>query len=438
MKQTYWNLSEEEMTRKEIIDKYLLEKRFTQAKAASQLGICVRHFKRLLSGYRQYGTAALISKQRGQSSNNKIPDSIRQLALALVVMYYPDFGPTLAHEKLLKHHRHRFDRFFSVETLRRWMSEAGIHRSKKRKIGTVHQSRPRRRHFGDLIQIDGSYHDWFEGHRSPCTLIAFIDDATSAVTEWYFYETETTANYMLSLKHHLARYGLPLALYSDRHSIFSINAKEQHTLQQPSQFARALQQLGIQLITANSPQAKGRIERLFQTVQNRLPKELRLQGISTIEEANHFLQGYRHEHNQRFAKQPQSDCNHHCTEIPYSTRDLQLILSKQHTRKLSKNLICQYHNQQYLITTDQPSYALRGAKITVCELLNGEIVLLYQGGELPYTLYQEHPPLPNPQDAKTLNPTVDKLLKSQRRGHKAATDHPWKRWQPGYLGSNQR
>ena len=211
---------------------------------------------------------------------------------------------------------------------------------------------------------------------------------------------------MHTLKQHLQRYGCPWCLYSDRHSIFSNNAKEQHTCQQPTQFESALQQLGITLYKAKTPQAKGCVEHLFRTLQDRLVKEMRLRGICTIEQANQFAEWYRQQYNLRFAKQPLNSADYH-RPVPHTARQLAQVLSKQSDRKLSKNLICQHHNIQYLIQTKHPSYALRGARVTVCELLDGEIVILDKERELPYTTYCEHPPLSKPHDEKTINLAVD-------------------------------
>ena len=435
MKQKILTMSEKELTRYNMI-KQCLEKKSSRVKAAGMLNISVRHVKRLLSRYQQQGIDALISKRRGQPSNNQIPKQLKQLVLKLVRENYQDFGATFAHEKLFECHGHLFSRSFSVETLRKWMIEARLHQPKRRNTLIVHQSRPRQSNSGNLIQIDGSIHDWFEGRAKPCTLIAFIDDATSAITLLRFFHAETTSNYMQCLRQYIDCYGYPRCLYSDRHSIFSNNAKEQHTMQQPTQFSRALKQLDIQLYTANSPQAKGRVERLFKTLQDRLVKEMRLQGICSIDQANQFLEQYRLKHNQQFAKKPLDSRDNH-RKLSHSDRDLDLVFSKQHTRKLSKNLSCQYRNIQYLIKTKKPCYAMRGAAVTVCELLNGEIVLLYKGHELPYTIHQEHSPRPEPLNPKTINPAVDALLRSSGKGYKPKSTHPWKRWNPDHLNAKQ-
>ena len=405
-------------------------------KAAGALNISVRHVKRLLSRYQQQGIDALISKRRGQPSNNQIPKQLKQLVLKLIRENYQDFGATFAHEKLFECHSHLFSRSFSIETLRKWMIEARLHQPKRCNTLKVYQSRPRQSNSGNLIQIDGSIHRWFEGRAKPCTLIAFIDDATSAITLLRFFHAETTSNYMQCLRQYIACYGYPRCLYSDRHSIFSNNAKEQHTMQQPTQFSRALKQLDIQLYTANSPQAKGRVERFFKTLQDRLVKEMRLQGICSIDQANQFLEQYRLKHNQQFVKKPLDSRDNH-RKLSHSDRDLDLVLSKQHTRKLSKNLSCQYRNIQYLIKTKKPCYAMRGALVTVCELLNGEIVLLYKGRELPYTIHQEQSPLLEALNPKTINPAIDALLRNSGKGHKPKSTHPWKRWNPDYLNAKQ-
>ena len=304
------------------------------------------------------------------------------------------------------------------------------------KIAKTIKDRARQPATGILIQIDGSPHDWFEGRGEPCTLIAFVDDATSEITALHFCAAETTADYMHTLKQHLQRYGRPVALYSDRHSIFSNNAKEQHTFQQLTQFERALQQLGIKLYKAKTPQAKGRVERAFRIRQDRLAKAMRLHGICTIEQANQFAEQYRHKYNQRFAKQPLDSDDYH-RPVPHTERQLVRVLSQQCERKLSKNLICQHHNIQYLIQTKQPSYALRGARVTVCELLNGEIVILYKGRELPYTTYRQHPPLSQPHDEKTINQAVAEIVAKPRSGHKPKADHPWRHCNADYRSAKR-
>ncbi len=436
MNEGTYSMSDKEIERHHVL-KRCLEEKLPRAKAAQMLNISVRHVKRLLSAYRKQDIKALISKRRGKPSNNKILETIKQLAVKLIRENYHDSGPTFAHEQLFECHGHLFDRSFSVETLRKWMIAEGLHQGKRRNAIKTHQSRPRQTGFGKLIQIDGSTHDWFEGRGDPCTLIIFIDDATSQITALHFCAAETTFDYMRTLKQHIQRHGCPLCLYSDRHSIFSNNAKEQHIFQQPTQFQSALQQMEIELCLARTPQAKGRVERAFKTLQDRWVKLMRLHNICSIEEANQFAQWYLPKHNQQFATKPLDSHDYH-RKMPLTQRELALALSKQSTRKLSKNLICQHHNIQYLIKTKKPGYAMRGASVTVCELLNGEIVILYKGRELAYDIYCEHPPLSQPYNDKTINLAVDEIVAKHRRGHKPKPTHPWRRYNKDYLSAKQK
>ena len=428
MNQEIWGMSDKEIERLSVIER-AASGSIRQSQAANQIGVCERHLRRLLQGYRKHGVGALISSRRGVSPNNRLPLSVRLRALELVRENYRDFGPTFAHEKLQSNHSREFCRSFSIETLRRWMIEDGLWNRRRRRSSRVHSPRPRRRCFGELIQIDGSAHEWFEKRASGCTLIAFIDDATSSVTEWRFCEVETTFDYWESLRRHVVRYGRPVCIYSDRHGIFRVNSQENHTLCEDTQFARALKELNIEPICANTPQAKGRIERLFKTVQDRLVKELRLRGISTMGQGNMFLEGYREAFNEQFAKQP-ADAEDAHRQLMHNDRQMKLILSKQCQRVLSKNLICQYRNVQYSVQRKSPGYSLRGARVTVCEHRDGEVVLLYKGRELSYKTHRLGEAPAAPVDAKQLSSMVDKAVVKRGRGRvrKPPLDHPWRRW----------
>lgn len=250
-------------------------RRLTQIQAASQLGLSVRQVKRLVRAYRKQGAVGLVSRHRGKRPNNAIAPAVRERALSLIRATYSDFSPTFAHEKLTEQHALNI----SVETLRKWMIEAGLWTPRARKSARIHQSRVRRPRAGELIQIDGSPHDWFEGRAPQCTLIVFIDDATRRLMALRFAPAETTQAYMETLSLYLGQHGRrPVALYSDRHSIFRVNnrADDESDI---TQFTRALKTLDIEPIHAHSPQAKGRVERANQTLQDRLTKEIRLRGI---------------------------------------------------------------------------------------------------------------------------------------------------------------
>ena len=377
--------------------------------------------KRLVVRYRAEGAAGLVSRHRGRRPNNQIADALRQEILDLVRSRYADFGPTLACEKLAKLHDHKI----SVETLRQWMVADDLWKPKARKQARIHQRRPRRPCRGELVQIDGSPHDWFEDRGPRCTLIVFIDDATSELMALRFAPAETTQSYMEALRGYLAEHGRPVALYPDKHSIFRVNHPDREG--ELTQFTRAPRTLDIEPIHANTPQAKGRVERANQTLQDRLVKELRLAGISDIDAANAFLPDFLSNYNQRFAVPPQNPTDAH-RPVLHDPQELALIFSPHAHRKLSKNLTLQYKNREYQLTGQGKGYRLRGAQITVCEAFDGSVTLLYQGRALPYRILNEgEPPIPL-DDEKSIHATVEKAktIQLNRRTHRPAPDHPWR------------
>jgi transposase len=422
MSEEIFTMSHKELDRVTAMDA-LASGAMKQKTVARQLGLSVRQVKRLLKRFRQEGPPGLVSLRRGRPSNRCLPEETRNKAMALVREHYHDFGPTLAHEKLTE--KHGFS--FSVETLRQWMINDAIWQPKARKHPKAFHLRERRSRFGELIQIDGSPHDWFEGRAEPCTLIVFIDDATGTLLYLRFVPLETTQAYMEALSAYLQRYGRPVSLYSDRHGIFRVNIKEAGSGNTLTQFGRALDTLDIEAIHANTPQAKGRVERANQTLQDRLVKELRLEGIHDMETANDFLEPFRQGYNRRFAVIPASQEDAH-RSVLHSETERDLIFSLHNIRTLSKNLTIQYQNTIYQIHAKDRTRRLRFAKITVCEAFDGTITLLYQGQSLEYSIYRkaERPhPLEN---EKTINQRVDKTLAAQAKhpNRKPAPDHPWR------------
>lgn len=413
-------LSHKELDRLTIVQS-IIAKSLTQSQAATQLQLSTRHVKRLVRAYRLFGAAGLQSKHRGKRANNAISDTVRQQALSLFRQHYADFSPTFAHEKLTEQH----GLTFSVETLRQWMMAEGYWQPKARRQAKVHQSRPRRACRGELIQIDGSPHDWFEGRAPECTLIVFIDDATGQLMTLRFVPAETTQAYMETLHDYCQQHGRPVALYSDKHSIFRVNLPDKEG--EITQFTRAIKTLDIEPIHANTPQAKGRVERANQTLQDRLVKEMRLQGIDNIDDANAFLPRFIEDYNQRFAITPRCQEEAH-RPVLHDPEELALIFSLHHPRKLSKNLTCQFNNTQYQLQGYGNGYRLRGATITVCESFSGEITLLCEGRSLAYQpLQQGQRPVPI-EDEKTLSARIDQIKQQQqqRPQWKPSIDHPWK------------
>jgi len=405
-------MSQKELTRLEVIQR-TEKKTLKQKEAAKMLGISERHVKRLLRAYRQSGAEGLISKRRGKPSNNRLNAEVKQQAIDLIYSQYHDFGPTLAHEKLTEKHGLKL----SVETVRKLMITEGLWKPKKAKKLVVHQMRERRACQGELVQIDGSPHQWFEERDEVCNLLAFIDDATGKLMELYFTPGETTFSYFAATQRYLTRYGKPVAFYSDKNGIFKVNIPNALTGSGMTQFGRAMKELDIEIICANTPQAKGRVERVIQVLQDRLVKEMRLRGISNIEAANEYALEYMTEYNARFAVQPRSSHNAHRPLLP--SADLALIFTKQEQRILSKNLTLQYEKVIYQIQTSRPSYAMRKAPVTVCENAQGEINILYKGHTLDYTIYQKQQRQAEVVSSKAID---DKL----KQPHKPAKNHPWR------------
>src|ERR1700733_7382996 len=294
-------MSKRELSRLDVLAR-LDGDRLTVLAAAGLMNVTPRQTYRLLSRYRGGGASAIANQHRGRPSNNRLPDEVRDHAVDLVRKLYPDFGPTLAAEKLAERH----DLKVSRETLRNWMRQAGIWVSRVERK-RIQQPRYRREHFGELIQIDGSDHRWLEDRAAPCTLLVFIDDATSRLMELRLVPSESTFAYFETLKSYLQHHGRPVAFYSDKHSIFRVSREDAAGGDGMTQFGRALSELNIGILCANTSPAKGRVERAHHTLQDRLVKELRLAGISTIEAANAFLPAFVQTHNARFAKPPARD-----------------------------------------------------------------------------------------------------------------------------------
>lgn len=428
MKAEILTMSRKEQDRAEVI-RQVIDGCIKQKEAAKRLGISTRQVRNLAHAYRLSGGAGLIHGNRGRESNRKIREEIRQSAVALVRERYRDFGPTFAHEKLTED-----DGFsLSVETLRQWMISDVLWHPKSKKHKREHQIRERRPCVGEMIQIDGSPHDWFEGRASKCTLIVFIDDATSRLLEVRFFPSETTEAYMTCLKRYLVRYGRPVSFYSDKHSVFRVNQEDAESGEQFTQFGRALKTLDIEAIHANSPQAKGRVERANQTLQDRLIKEMRLAGVSNVEEGNAFLASYMEKHNRKFSVQPASDADAH-RPVLHNQQELDLILSLHGKRKLSKNLTLQYNNVLYQINIQGIGYAMRGATVTVCEDFQGNVTLLYKGKVLAYKTWIRGEAPPAIRDSKEINQAVDQTIRSQeqRKAWKPAPDHPWRKLELGH------
>lgn len=406
-----WTMSDQELSRFEVLQR-VNDRRMTQQQAGQILGLTRRQIYRLLKAVQRQGAAGLVSKRRGKRGNRQLAPGLAAEAITIIQQRYSDFGPTLACEKLRELHGVTL----SVEVVRKLMVQARLWTPRALRGRQVHQPRTRRQCLGELIQIDGCDHHWFEDRAPRCTMLVYVDDATSRIMEARFVETESTLTYMESTKDYIMRHGKPLAFYSDRHSVFSVNQQEQVGYEGITQFYRSLQQLGIELICATSPQAKGRVERAHQTLQDRLVKELRLQGISSLAAGNAFLATYLPEYNRRFAKLPSNPLDAH---RPLGQREkLDDIFTIHEKRLLTSNLTFRYNNTVYCIEPCAENLKLRNRAVTVMLQYDGSIRVRHGKTELKfvkdYTRVSRAAP-PKRAHHKDLTAIMRKLLPEQDR-----------------------
>ena len=403
-------MSQKEAYRLHVM-KLLFNKDITQKKAADMMGLSKCQTIRIKKAYKLYGAIGLVSKRRGKPSPNKIPDKILQEAISIITKKYYDFGPTFACEKLIEKHNIKM----SVESVRKLMIKERLWKNRKNKQVIIHQMRARRSKFGELIQIDGSYHYWFENRADKCCLLVFIDDATSKITTAKFCTHETTDDYIKALQDHLKAYGKPKSIYSDKHQIFKVNNKKNILGEEITHFGSVLKSLEIDLICANSPQAKGRVERANGILQDRLIKEMRLKNISSIEEGNLFLKEYLQKHNEKFSKDPL------CSEDAHRSlkEDLTEIFAHKEQRKLSKDLIFQYGGDLYQIKPEIASFGMKHAFVTVINK-QGKIEVKYRDQPLEYKKYSQIEYQGRVIDKKAIDAWINKKPKRINKYH------PWR------------
>lgn len=411
----------QELERAEIIKAYT-NGEIKASVAATRLQISTRQVRRLQQRFVEGGVSGMMSGRRGKPSNNRLAPELAQKAVNLIREHYPDFAPTFACEMLNERHGLTLSR----ETLRRLMIEAGLWTPRAARQGRLHQPRERRASFGELVQIDGSRHEWFEGRAPACALLAYVDDATGRILQLHFAETESTASYFEATKGYLERHGRPQTFYSDRAAVFRSAAEIRHT---PTQFQRALDDLGINLICAKSAQAKGRVERLNRTLQDRLVKTLRIDGINSIETANRWTTQYIENYNKRFALAPSSTLDLH--QPLRSTDDLARILALLDVRKLTTKLTLQHSGKLYLLKDEARTRALIGQKIAVHTYADGRIELRANGEALPYTTLEQPKRFSAIEvDSKTLHYAVDELQRKPKR------NRPHRQSMPAQLVAN--
>lgn len=387
-----------------------LEKKISQKQGAEVAGLSPRQMRRLMKRVEAEGDRGILHRRRGKPSNRRIADKTKQKVLALFEKHYGDYGPTLASEKLQERHQTQVH----PETLRLWLRQARLP-YKQRKARPHRQWRQRRSCFGEMVQLDGSHHDWLEGRGPKLVVMGYIDDATSTV-EARFYDHEGTVPALDSFRSWVQRYGIPCSVYLDKHTTYrspqapTVEEQLEGREQSQSQFQRAMSELGVEVIHAHSPAAKGRIERLFQTLQDRLVKELRLAGAATLAQANQVLQRYLPLHNQRFRVQAAQSTDLH-RRVP-ARLDLNTVLCQKTQRRLNADSTVQHEGQVYLVED-----RLKAQTVMVHQRLDGSIHLKCRNRSLSYRLVPHRP--------RKAQPSVKRALPKTIR-HRPAAEHPWR------------
>ena len=351
--------------------------------AAQLLERSERQVWRLLKAFRAEGAPGLISKKRGRPSNRKTSEAIRSAVLWIVRQNYADFGPTLAAEKLAGEHGFAF----SSETLRKWMIAEGLWLDRKQRRRRVHQPRHRRECVGELVQVDGCEHWWFEDRGPQCTLLVFVDDATSRLMHLQFVESESTFAYFHAARAYLEAWGKPVAFYSDKHGVFRVNHPGALGGDGMTQFGRALHALNIDIICANSSPAKGRVERAHKTPQDRLVKELRLAGAASLAQGNALLPGFIADYNVRFAKLPANSKDLH--RPLRDGDDLEDAFAWKEERTLSQALTLQYDKVLFIVEPSEQAKTAIGKRVTVVDYPDGRLSIRYRGVELAYRTFDK-------------------------------------------------
>lgn len=403
-------LNQKELRRIKVVQE-VSNKHIAQKEAASMLSLSERQIRRLFKRFLKEGDMGLIHKGRGKPSNRKLPQEIKAKVINLYKKKYQGFGPTLAGEKLYEEDKIKT----GTQTLRNWLIAEGFWK-KRRKIKPHRQWRERCQCFGQMIQVDGSHHPWLEERGPELVLMTYIDDATGTLFA-RLYDYEGTFPAMDSFKRYIKCYGLPQSIYVDKHSTYKSQAKptiedELEGRMPLSQFERALEELGVGIIHAHSPQAKGRVERVLRTLQDRLIKEMRLKEIGTKEEANLFLEQYLPLFNRRFSLEPKNPTDMH-RKIDQRKINLEAILCLKTKRVLRNDLTVMYQKTLFQILEIPPGTRIK--QVTVEERLNGKIYLSYNGFKLKYRKIEVRP-------EKTEEPS------KPRKIYIPPQDHPWRKF----------
>lgn len=409
-------MSQKERSRLVVMSR-VKEKAMNMREASEMMGVSYRQVRRIYQRYMQEGDKGLIHRNRGRPSNRRKAPEVKERALALYREQYWDFGPTLAAEKLVERDGYEIDH----ETLRRWLLTAGLWK-RQRKRPKHRQWRERKAHFGELVQMDGSHHRWFNGQEDEDCVMDMVDDATGRTLS-LMSEEETTVAAMQVLWAWVEKYGIPKALYVDWKNVYVTQREptleEQLSGELPlTQFGKACKKLGIEILPANSPQAKGRVERKHGVYQDRLVKELRLAGIRDIEGANQFLSGFTERLNTKFAVEPRSSADFHRTVS--QDMDLRSVFCLEEQRTVGNDWVVRYKNRFFQIL---PQSNLPPAKklVTIQEHLDGSIHMVYRGKEIVFHEIEQLPSHPHLFPEKSPIP-------EPRKKYIPPPTHPWRKF----------
>lgn len=417
MKQQLLTMTQKELSRYEVIKK-LLAGRINGTVAAKQISLTVRQVKNIKAKVMKEGIRGVMHQNRGKPSNRKISEEKMKKIEQLVREKYYDFGPTFAAEKLEENHRIRI----SDETLRHRMAGWKLWKIKPRKQPKHMRCwRPRKDHYGEMQQFDGSYHHWLEDRQGELCLLLSVDDATGKITYAKFDQNESVKAVFAFWAEYFNKNGLPVSIYLDKFSTYKVNHKnaaDNHELK--TQFERAMHQAGVKPITAHSPEAKGRVERIFETLQDRLVKEMRLAGIATMAEANRFLTDYLPQFNARFAVMPNKKADLHRQMSELERKKLPQIFSIQSTRTVNNDYTIMFKNQCFQLDRHQPTTVYKKDVVVMEEHLNGAVKINVKGYYLNYALLPERP-------QKQISIALPALTRRKQSDWKPPIDHPWRR-----------
>lgn len=402
----------------------LIQHKIEMQYAMKLLDLGKRQIKRIRKRIRREGTEGVIHKGRGQPSNRKIIDTVRTQVETLLKERYPDFGPTFATEKLRDEHH----LILSKETVRMMQISLDLHKVKRRKgNGQYHAWRPRKEYYGEMEQFDGSYHHWFEDRSGEHCLLASIDDATGKITKAVFAKNEGVTAVATFWKEYVEEHGIPKSIYLDKFSTYKVNhvsAVDNHELL--TQFEMMAHRVGIKLITAHSPEAKGRIERLFKTLQDRLVKEMRLLGINTAEAGNKFLRDvFIPRFNAQFSVVPAHEGDVHRSMSIFERENLLASFSVQNTRVVSNDFCIQFENQWIQLAHMQPTLVCRRDTVVIEKRIDGTLKVKLREKYLEFILLPRRP--------EKLREKITALVSAPlvRVPHKPKTNHPWRQFKYG-------